>query len=116
MSRRSEEKALRYRRRIEVRYREEGGPERIGYSGNVSIAGMMLRTPRVVPPGTILTLEVRFPQGAITLMGRVVWAREGPLTFLSTGRIGMGIKFVDPPADLSALLKTVSAPTGTAMR
>jgi hypothetical protein len=44
-----------------------------------------------------------------------MWAREGPLSWLPTGRIGMGIKFVDPPADLVTLLKRASAaPTGTA--
>jgi hypothetical protein len=107
-------RALRYRRRVEVRYSEPGRPERIGYSGNISTAGMMLRTPRVTAPGTLLSLQVRFPQGTIELTGRVVWAREGPLTWLSTGRIGMGIKFVDPPAALAELLKSASTTTGTA--
>ena len=103
----------RFRRRVEVHYHVEGHAVRIGYSGNISTAGMMLRTPRVLAPGTLLTLEVRFPQGTIVLDGRVVWAREGPLSLLSTGRIGMGIKFVDPPADLDDRLQTASAATGT---
>jgi PilZ domain-containing protein len=107
-------KTPRYRRRVEVHYQAEGHAARIGYSGNISTSGMMLRTPRVLAPGTLLSLEVRFPQGTIVLAGRVVWAREGPLTLLSTGRIGMGIKFIDPPDDLEELLQTVSAATGTA--
>ena len=109
MSPRMDQKVQRYRRRVEVHYQEDGHPARIGYSGNISNAGMMLRTPRVLPPGTLLTLEVRFPQRTIVLTGRVVWAREGPLSLLSTGRIGMGIKFVEPPADLDDLLHAASA-------
>jgi hypothetical protein len=108
------QKTPRHRRRVEVHYKEKGHPAQIGFSGNISASGMMLRTPRVVAPGTILTLEVRFPQKTIILTGRVMWAREGPLSWLSTGRIGMGIKFVDPPAGLATLVRSASAPTGTA--
>jgi PilZ domain-containing protein len=113
VSPRPDQKSPRYRRRVEVHYNAEGSPARIGYSGNVSTSGMMLRTPRVLAPGTLLTLELRFPQRRIVLAGRVAWAREGPLTLLSTGRIGMGIKFIDPPAELADLLQAASAPTGT---
>ena len=113
MSPRLNQATPRHRRRVEVRYAPRGRPEQIGFSGNISVSGMMLRTPRVHPPGTLLTLEVRFPQGPITLTGRVMWAREGPMTWLPTGKIGMGIKFVDPPANLADLLKLAAAPTGT---
>jgi hypothetical protein len=116
VSPRAEQKATRFRRRVEVHFQEEGRPARIGYSGNISTAGMMLRTPRVHPPGTLLTLEIRFPAAPMTLLGLVVWAREGPLSWLSTGRIGMGIKFLDPPEDLADMLKAAAAPTGTASR
>jgi len=34
-----------------------------------------------------------------------VWAREGPVQFLSTGRVGMGITFLQPPADLLSFLE-----------
>ena len=66
---------------------------------------MMLRTPVVLAPGTMLTLEIRFPAQPLVLYGVVMWAREGPLTLLSTGRIGMGIKFIDPPAELADLMR-----------
>jgi hypothetical protein len=108
------QKTPRHRRRVEVHYKVKGHAAQIGFSGNISASGMMLRTPRVLPPGTILTLEVRFPQRTIVLTGRVMWAREGPLSWLPTGKIGMGIKFVDPPADLVGLLRRVAAATDTA--
>jgi len=94
----------RYRRRVEVRYIADGIAERIGYSGNISLSGMMLRTPKALPPGTIVALQIHFPSQVLELEGRVMWAREGPLTLLSTGRIGMGIRFIDPPEDLAAVL------------
>ena len=114
MSPRPLQKTPRHRRRVEVHYKMRGHAAQIGFSGNISASGMMVRTPRVLPPGTILSLEVRFPQRTIVLTGRVMWAREGPLSWLPTGKIGMGIKFVDPPADLATLLKRAAAPTDTA--
>lgn len=96
----------RYRRRLEVRYVGEGHAPALGYSGNISNAGMMIRTPNVLPPGTLVSLELRLPGGALALHGKVVWARTGPMTWLGTGRIGMGIRFIDPPADLVALLRS----------
>ena len=104
MSPRPKQASPRYRRRVEVRYSAGGLAERIGYSGNISLSGMMLRTPVVLPPGTCLTLDIHFPTEVLRLEGRVMWAREGPLTLLSTGRIGMGIRFVDPPEELAAMI------------
>ena len=94
----------RARRRVEVRY----GPEalqHIGYSGNVSRSGIMVRTIRVFAPGTVLNLELKFPGGTFNVRGEVVWAREGPVQLLSTGRIGMGINFVSPSADFLSFLE-----------
>lgn len=100
---------LRYRRRLEVHYAAQGRASQIGYSGNISNTGMMIRTPNVLPPGTIVRMELRVPQGTIAVSGRVVWARTGPMTWLATGRIGMGIRFIDPPADLVSRLRSQTA-------
>lgn len=105
MSPRPKQASPRYRRRVEVRYVADGHAERIGFSGNISLSGMMLRTPVVLPPGTIVALEIRFPAQSLVLDGKVMWAREGPLTLLSTGRIGMGIRFIDPPEELAHLMR-----------
>ena len=96
-------------RRIEVRY----GPERpqfIGYSGNVSRSGIMVRAIRVFAPGTLLNLELKFPDGSFKVRGEVVWAREGPVQLMSTGRVGMGINFVGPSEEFLGYLERVSAP------
>jgi Tfp pilus assembly protein PilZ len=100
VSPRAKAKEARLRRRLEVRYSDGNGPPLMGYSGNLSVHGIMIRTPRVFPPGTRLAIEVRFPDQSIRVDGRVVWAREGPMSWLATGRIGMGIKFDETPPEL----------------
>ncbi len=94
--------ARRTRRRIEVHYGPDG-PRHIGYSGNLSRTGMMVRAIRVFAPGTELILELKFQTRTLRLRGRVAWARQGSVEWLHTGRVGMGVSFIDPPADLPAL-------------
>ena len=89
----------RYRKRVEVRYGVKE-PNLTGYSGNISRTGMMVRAIRVFGPGVTLNLELRLPDRTIKLRGVISWAREGSLQLLPTGRIGMGIKFIDPPEEL----------------
>ena len=95
--------ARRSRKRLPVLY----GPAQashIGYSGNISQTGMMIRTTRVFAPGTLLHLDLEAAPRHLRLQGRVVWARAGEIAWLATGKIGMGVKFVDPPEDLFGLL------------
>jgi hypothetical protein len=88
----------RLRRRLEIRYGPEE-PQFIGFSGNVSKTGIMIRTTRVYPPGTILHIEVKHPSGTFRVRGQVRWARQGGVQWLSTGKVGMGIKLIDPPQE-----------------
>ena len=81
------------------------------YVGNISTAGIMVRTTRVFPPGTILALHLKFPEAAFTLGAVVMWARQGNVEWLQTGRVGMGLMFVDPPPELIALLRERGAPS-----
>lgn len=104
MSPRQRQQEGRLRRRLEVRYSDGKTPPGMGYSGNLSMQGIMIRTPRVFPPGTILDLELRFAGGTVKTRGRVMWAREGPLAWVSSGRIGMGIRFIDPPENLAEMI------------
>jgi hypothetical protein len=97
-------KPNRLRRRFEIRYGEPGGERFTGYSGNISGQGIMVRTARVFGEGVLLDLELKLPHGSIHLKGRVRWARQGNVQLLSSGRIGMGISLVNPPADLLASL------------
>jgi hypothetical protein len=89
----------RARKRVEVRY-GLGEPRFIGYSGNVSRTGIMVRAVRIFPPGTVLNLDLKLPGGTFRARGEVVWAREGPAQWVITGRIGMGITFLEPSQEL----------------
>jgi PilZ domain-containing protein len=100
--------STRARRRIEVRYGPEE-PQFIGYSGNVSRSGIMVRAIRVFAPGTVLMLELKFPDETFQVRGEVVWARHGPVQFLSTGRVGMGITFLDPSMEFLGYVERLSA-------
>lgn len=116
MSPRPKQQEARFRRRLEVRYTDGTNPTSIGYSGNLSPHGVMIRTPRVYPPGTTLDLELRFAAGSLKVRGRVMWAREGPMVWLQSGRVGMGIKFIDPPEDLAAMIASGPAVADPARR
>src|SRR5262245_13944507 len=96
--------ARRIRRRVEVRY-GLGKADCAGYSGNISDTGMMVRSTRLFPPGSVLTLELKTATEVIQLRGTVTWARDGSVQLLPTGRVGMGITFIDPPADLIVRLQ-----------
>ncbi|HET9481662.1 MAG TPA: PilZ domain-containing protein [Candidatus Polarisedimenticolia bacterium] len=108
---RREKPAWRYRKRVEVRYGPDE-PSQTGYSGNISSTGIMIRTTRVFAPGTTLTLELKLPGGTVRARGRVRWAREGSVTLLSTGRVGMGVTLIDPPAELLELIPESLRGTG----
>ncbi len=99
---RSSGAARRTRRRIEVHYGPDE-PRQIGYSGNLSRTGMMVRAIRVYAPGTEIVLDLKFRTRTVRLRGNVVWARQGSVQWLHTGRVGMGVRFIDPPDDLPAL-------------
>ncbi len=105
---RPHQKTRRIRRRVEVHYGPDQ-PRFIGYSGNISRAGIMVRALRVFAPGTILHLELKFPDTTFRLRGEVVWAREGPVQFLSSGRIGMGITFIEPSAEFLDTFRQASS-------
>ncbi len=105
---RRQQGAARSRRRMEIRYSSED-LKMTGWSGNISATGVMVRAVRVFPPGTILNLELEIsPTNILRIRGVVRWACEGSLQLLPTGRIGMGIRFIDPPADLMKQIDAAS--------
>ena len=110
MAQRPKQGGRRLRRRIEIHF-GEGEPRHPGYSGNISTAGIMIRTTRVFPPGTILALELKFPEATFRLEAVVMWARQGSVEWLQTGRVGMGLMFVNPSPEMVALLQKRGAPS-----
>ena len=101
--------ARRSRKRLTVRFGVDQ-PEHIGYSANFSSSGMMIRTGRVFAPGTRLHVEVGNLPRALRLQGVVIWARSGDPRWIATGRVGMGLKFIDPPDNLMDVISPIALP------
>ncbi len=110
MTQRSKQEDKRLRKRIEIQF-GEGEARHPGYSGNISTAGIMIRTTRVFPPGTTLALVLKFPEAAFRLEAVVMWARQGTVQWLQTGKVGMGLMFVNPPQEMVELLRARGAPS-----
>lgn len=102
------DRGIRVRKRFQVRYGEKE-PSFTGFSGNVSREGIMIRCVRVFGAGTILSLEIEIGETTYRLRGKVRWAREGNVRLLSTGRIGMGIRLLEPSAAFLAALRAHAA-------
>jgi len=73
----------------------------------------MIRTTRVYGPGTTMHMELVFGDRTIKVSGLVRWAREGSVLLLSTGRVGMGLRFIDPPPELLELVDSGGAQTSS---
>jgi hypothetical protein len=88
----------RTRRRLMVRY---GTTEanKTAFTKNVSDTGLFLQTNSVLRPGTTLQVEVVFPDRSFKMWARVIWAKKVPPELAHILACGMGICFIDPPAD-----------------
>jgi len=70
-----------------------------GFSKNVSRTGIYIQTNNVFKPGTTIQVELTFPNRTVSLWGRVVWAKRVPPQLSHTLDCGMGVTFVEPPAE-----------------
>jgi len=95
----------RAKKRVMVRYGVTG-LDRTGFTRNVSETGMAIQTNQVFAPGTMLQIEMKFPDRTVTLWARVVWAQRVPAALAHRLPCGMGVQFVDPGSEWPAYFKT----------
>ena len=88
----------RTRKRVMIRF-GAGKLERTAFSKNISETGVFLQTNNVFPPGTTLQLEMKFPDQTFGMWAKVVWAKKVPPQLAHVLECGMGLCFVNPPAD-----------------
>lgn len=98
-------------RRIEIHYRvfkkdaPVQGPERVGFTENISASGFLIRLPEIFALSTILDMNFEVPEKAgrtIQCLGRVVRVEEDDAGFLA------GVMFLDlTPADRAHLYEFV---------
>lgn len=90
----------RAKRRMMVRY-GVATPDKTAFTKNLSETGLFLQTNQVFKPGTTLHVQIQFPKSPVSMWGRVVWAKTVPPGLAHVVECGMGIRFVDPPAEWS---------------
>jgi len=73
-----------------------------GYAQDVSAGGIYLQAGIIYPPGSILVLQIDYPDGPVSARGVVRWSRDLPRVFKRTLRCGMGVEFMEVSREKSA--------------
>ncbi len=104
----TDRRAGRDRRRHErekKRFKVQFGPGDLahsGYSVDLSESGLYLQAGFIYPPGTVLVLQIDFPEGPWTTRGIVRWSKDLPPAFKRSLRGGMGLEFLTGATGRSA--------------
>jgi Tfp pilus assembly protein PilZ len=97
-SRKDKRAAARAKRRLMVRYGVHA-LEKTAFTRDISESGVFIKTNSVFRPGSTLQVQIDFPDESFTLWGRVIWAKRVPAQLAHILDCGMGVCFIDPPAD-----------------
>lgn len=88
----------RKKKQLEVRF-GPGDLAHSGYAQDISAGGIYLQARIVYPPGTVLALQIDYPDGTVGTRGVVRWSRDLPPVFKRTLRCGMGVEFLEAPRE-----------------
>ena len=69
-------------------------PEKVGFTNDLNHEGLFIRSPIVVKPGAKIKVEISHPEGLITLIGVVRWAKKVPGNVIHKMKGGMGLKII----------------------
>jgi hypothetical protein len=85
----------RIRKRLQIRFGIDEAV-RIAFTEDVSMTGMFIRTPNILPPNSRIIIEIMLPDGnRVELEGRVMWAKKVPANlFHLVKKSGMGVRFL----------------------
>lgn len=85
----------RIRKRLSIRF-GIGEAARVAFTEDVSMTGMFIKTPNIVPPNTKIVIEFILPDGPkVELEARVMWAKKVPQNlFHLVKKSGMGVRFL----------------------
>ncbi|HIJ82126.1 MAG TPA: pilus assembly protein PilZ [Desulfuromonadales bacterium] len=69
---------------------------RTAFTEDISMTGMFIKSPNVVPPNTKIRIEFTLPDESIVeLEARVMWAKKVPQNlFHLVKKSGMGVRFI----------------------
>jgi hypothetical protein len=85
----------RIRKRISIRFGIDDAV-RVAFTEDVSMTGMFIKTPNIVPPNSKIKIEFVLPEGpTVELEARVMWAKKVPQNlFHLVKKSGMGVRFL----------------------
>jgi hypothetical protein len=85
----------RIKKRITIRFGIDEAV-RIGFTEDISMTGMFIRTSNSTPPNSRVKIEFDLPEGSrVELEARVMWAKKVPANlFRLVKKSGMGVRFL----------------------
>lgn len=99
-------KEPRYASHIKVKFGRNKDELSADYTVNINTGGLFLSTPKLLPVGTLLFIELSLPENgrAICCQTRVAWANEAANPMKRDLPVGMGLEFDDiVPGDVLAI-------------
>jgi ribosomal protein S27AE len=103
MDRQRHQRATRFTKRLEARFRS-GGLNYTGILSNFSQTGLFVRTNRGFTPGTIIDIELVMPNNEVSVLKGVV--RRTVKTQLSSLGNGMGVELIEKDSKYSDFMKS----------
>ncbi len=104
----SDRKIKRTDKRLLIKFGEDS-PRMVGFTGDISQAGIFIKSSKVFGPGTILKIDLTLPNNLVLhLEGRVMWAKKVPPSLHRvTKKSGMGVLIHEPPMEYIGFLSTL---------
>lgn len=85
----------RIKKRISIRFGLDDAA-RVAFTEDISMTGMFIKTPNIIPPNSKILIEFDLPDGArVVVDARVMWAKKVPANlFHLVKKSGMGVRFM----------------------
>lgn len=105
---RSNRKSKRTEKRLLIKFGEDS-PRMVGFTGDISQAGIFIKSSKVFNPGTFLKIALTLPNNLVLdLEGHVMWAKKVPPSLHRfTKKSGMGVLIHNPPMEYIGFLSTL---------
>lgn len=105
----------RIRKRISIRFGIDQAA-RVAFTEDISMTGMFIKTPNVIPPNSKMKIEMTLPDGVkVEIEARVMWAKKVPANlFHLVKKSGMGVRFLSFTAGEDAFddfFETIATPS-----
>ncbi|NTV49944.1 MAG: pilus assembly protein PilZ [Geobacteraceae bacterium] len=85
----------RIKKRITINFSDDK-VVKVGFTQDISMIGMFIHTPYVLPPNSKIKIKIILPEGdVVELMAVVMWAKKVPPNlFHLAKKSGMGVRFL----------------------